>query len=66
MEMQKGMYKDIEKGRYKRQCHRKNTSELWSSQLWMQLKQLRIEAWKSQDFNGVLNPWPRDTGATTD
>ena len=28
-------------------------SELWSSQLWMQFKQLRIEAWKSQDFNGV-------------
>ena len=37
----------------------------------MQFKQLRVEAWKSQDFNGV---WtrdlaipvrrPRDTGAT--
>ena len=24
-----------------------------SSQLWTQFKQLRIEAWKSQDFNGV-------------
>ena len=23
------------------------------SQLWMQLKQVGIEAWKSQDFNGV-------------
>ena len=33
------------------------SSELWSSQLWTQLKQLRIEAWKSQDFNGV---WTRD------
>ena len=32
-------------------------SELWSSQLWTQFKQLRIEAWKSQDFNGV---WTRD------
>ena len=29
------------------------SSKLWSSQLWMQFKQLRIEAWKSQDFNGV-------------
>ena len=29
----------------------------WSLQLWTQFKQLRIEAWKSQDFNGV---WPRD------
>ena len=29
------------------------SSELWSSQLWTQFKQLRIEAWKSQDFNGV-------------
>ena len=28
-------------------------------------KQLRIEAWKSQDFNQRgLNPWPGDTGAT--
>ena len=25
----------------------------WSSQLWTQFKQLRREAWKSQDFNGV-------------
>ena len=33
------------------------SSELWSSQLWTQFKQLRIEAWKSQDFNGV---WTRD------
>ena len=33
-------------------------SELWSSQLWTQFKQLRmIEAYKSQDFNGV---WNRD------
>ena len=22
-----------------------------------------IEAWKIQDFNGDLNPWPRDAGA---
>ena len=29
------------------------SSKLWSSQLWKQIKQLRIEAWKSQDFNGV-------------
>ena len=32
-------------------------SKLWSSQLWTQFKQLRIEAWISQDFNGV---WTRD------
>ena len=32
-------------------------NKLWSSQLGTQFKQLRIEAWKSQDFNGV---WPRD------
>ena len=29
------------------------SSKLWSSQLRTQFKQLRIEAWKSQDFNGV-------------
>ena len=29
------------------------SSKLWSSQLWTKFKQLRIEAWKSQDFNGV-------------
>ena len=28
------------------------SSKLWSSQLWTQFKQLRIEAWKIQDFNG--------------
>ena len=33
------------------------SSELWSSQWWTQFKQLRKEAWKSQDFNGV---WTRD------
>ena len=33
------------------------SSELWPSQLWTQFKQLRIETWKSQDFNGV---WTRD------
>ena len=33
------------------------TSKLWSSQLWTQFKQLRIETWKGQDFNGV---WTRD------
>ena len=33
------------------------SSELWSSELRTQFKQLRIEAWKSQDFNGV---WTRD------
>ena len=33
------------------------SSKLWSSQLWTQFKQLRIEARKSQDFNGV---WTRD------
>ena len=29
------------------------SSKPWSSQLWRQFKQLHIEAWKSQDFNGV-------------
>ena len=24
-----------------------------------------IEAWKIQDFNQGLNPWPRDTDVTT-
>ena len=33
------------------------SSKLWSSQLWSQFKQLRIEACKSQDLNGV---WTRD------
>ena len=33
------------------------SNKLWSSQLWTQFKQLRLEAWKSQDFNGV---WTRD------
>ena len=33
------------------------SSMLWSSQLWTQFKQLRIEAWKSQNFKGV---WTRD------
>ena len=35
------------------------SSKLWSSQLWMQFMELRIEAWKAQDFNGLdsnLNP----------
>ena len=27
--------------------------KLWSSQLWTQFLQLRKEAWKIQDFNGV-------------
>ena len=27
------------------------SSKLWSLQLWTQFKQLRIEAWKSQDFS---------------
>ena len=31
--------------------------QLWSSQLWTQLLQLRKEAWKFQDFNGV---WTRE------
>ena len=31
--------------------------KLWSSQLWTQFLQLRREAWKIQDFNGV---WIRD------
>ena len=30
------------------------SSKPWSSQLWTQFKQLRIEAWKSQDFNGLI------------
>ena len=29
------------------------SSKPWSSQLWTQFKQLRIDAWKSQDFNGI-------------
>ena len=29
------------------------SSKQWSSQLWTQFKQLRIEAWKSLDFNRV-------------
>ena len=33
------------------------SSKLRSSQLWTQFKQLRIEAWESQDFNGV---WTHD------
>ena len=33
------------------------SSRPWSSQFWTQSKQLRTEAWKSQDFNGV---WTRD------
>ena len=34
------------------------SSELWSSQLWTQIYAIAyIEAWKSQDFNGV---WTRD------
>ena len=39
-------------------------SELWSSQLWTQFKQLcMIEACKSQDFNGV---WTRDLAIRCD
>ena len=34
-----------------------NQVKLWSSQLWTQFLQLRKEAWKIQDFNGV---WTRD------
>ena len=34
-----------------------NQMKLWSSQLWTQFLQLRREAWKIQDFNGV---WTRD------
>ena len=37
--------------------HKIDASKPWSSQLWTQFKQLRIQAWKSQDFNGV---WTRD------
>ena len=33
-----------------------NQVKLWSSQLWTQFSQLRREAWKIQDFNGV---WTR-------
>ena len=35
----------------------KKSSKLWSSQLWTQFKQLRMEAWKSQDFNGTSTGW---------
>ena len=34
-----------------------NQVKLWSSKLWTQFLQLRREAWKNQDFNGV---WTRD------
>ena len=34
-----------------------NQVKLWSSQLWALFLQLRREAWKIQDFNGV---WTRD------
>ena len=34
-----------------------NQLKLWSSQLWTQFLQLRRDAWKIQDFNGV---WTRD------
>ena len=34
-----------------------NQVKLWSSQLWTQFLQLRREAWKIQDFDGV---WTRD------
>ena len=37
--------------------NRVNQVKLWSSQLWTQFLQLRREAWKIQDFNGV---WTRD------
>ena len=36
---------------FEQQMH--TSSKLWSSQFWMQFKQLRIEAWRSQDFNGL-------------
>ena len=39
-------------------CYIKS-SNLWSSQIWMQCMQLRIEAWKIQDFNRV-SLWTRD------
>ena len=35
------------------------SSKPWSAQLWTQFKQLRIEALKSQDFNGVWTSWTR-------
>ena len=36
-------------------CQQKEkSSKPWSSQFWTQFKQLRTEAWKSQDFNGLL------------
>jgi len=35
------------------------SSKLGSAQLWTQFKQLRIEAWKSQDFNGFWTRWTR-------
>ena len=38
-----------------------NQVKLWSSQLWAQFLQLRREAWKIQDFNGV---WTRDLAIT--
>ena len=39
-----------------------NQVKLWSSQLWAQFLQLRREAWKFQDFNGV---WTRDLPTTS-
>ena len=35
----------------------KSSERLWSSQLWTQFLQLRRDAWKIQNFNGV---WTRD------
>lgn len=34
-------------------CCNIKSSNLWSSQIWMQCMQLCIEAWKIQDFNGL-------------
>ena len=42
------------------------SNEEWSSQLWTQFMQLRKKPEKKktiQDFNGILNPWPRDASA---
>ena len=42
-------------------CGFLKSSKLWSSQLRTQFKQLRKEAWKSQDFNGVWTRWFKKT-----
>ena len=50
-------WNDIWNGSYISELRIWNQVKLWSSQLWTQFLQLRREAWKIHDFNGV---WTRD------